>query len=158
MLSSIQTKPLHKITRAALPETGRRIDDLYSDQDQTPESVLISFLKTFLQEGGASWLHFIRPVLSLVSSPRLQERSGRRKMALIAVEAVPEGSKPPAADGSMCTSTGGRCGFGASAPSLTGRHQCIFREPSKEVRLSCRSWSRHRPWQNSYTRSSLNLL
>ena len=40
-------------------------------------------------------------------------------MVLIVVEAVPAGSKPPAADGSMRTSTGGKCGFGTSAPSLT---------------------------------------
>ena len=40
-------------------------------------------------------------------------------MVPIAVEAVLAGSKPPAAKDSMRTSTGGRCGFGASAPSLT---------------------------------------
>ena len=52
MLSSIQTKPLHKITRAALPETGRRIDDLYNGQDQTPEFVLISFLRPSSKKEG----------------------------------------------------------------------------------------------------------
>ena len=40
-------------------------------------------------------------------------------MVLIAVKAVPAGSRPQAADDSMRTSTGERCGFGASAPSLT---------------------------------------
>ena len=40
-------------------------------------------------------------------------------MVLITVEAVPIGSKPAAVDGSMRTSRGGRCGFDASAPSLT---------------------------------------
>ena len=35
------------------------------------------------------------------------------------MEAMPASSKPPAADDSMRTSTGRRCGFGASAPSLT---------------------------------------
>ena len=40
-------------------------------------------------------------------------------MALIVIEAVPARSKPPSVDGSMHTSSGGRCGFGASAPSLT---------------------------------------
>ena len=40
-------------------------------------------------------------------------------MTLIIVEAVPGGIKPPAADDSMRTSTSGKQGFGASAPSLT---------------------------------------
>ena len=40
-------------------------------------------------------------------------------MVLIAVKAMPAGGKPPAVDGSMRTFTGGRCGFGASVPSLT---------------------------------------
>ena len=39
-------------------------------------------------------------------------------MVLIALEAVPVGNKPSAADGSMRTLTGERWGFGASAPSL----------------------------------------
>ena len=39
-------------------------------------------------------------------------------MVLIVIEAVPAGIKSPAADDSMRTSTGGECGFGASAPSL----------------------------------------
>ena len=40
-------------------------------------------------------------------------------MILIAVETVPAGSKPPAADDSMRVSMGGRCGFGASELLLT---------------------------------------
>ena len=52
----------------------------------------------------------------LVISPRLQERGGGGKMALIVMKAVLRSSKPPAVDDSVRTS---RCGFGASAPSLT---------------------------------------
>ena len=37
-------------------------------------------------------------------------------MALIVVEAVAADIEPPAADDSMHTSTGEKCGFGASAP------------------------------------------
>ena len=40
-------------------------------------------------------------------------------MVLSVVEALPAGSKPSAADDSIWTSAGGKCGFGASAPSLT---------------------------------------
>ena len=40
-------------------------------------------------------------------------------MALIEIEAAPADIKPPVADGSMPTFTGGKCGFGASAPLLT---------------------------------------
>ena len=40
-------------------------------------------------------------------------------MALIAVEAVSPGNKPPAVDDSMHTPVGGRYGFGALAPLLT---------------------------------------
>ena len=41
-------------------------------------------------------------------------------MALIVdVEAVLAGIKPSATDDSMCTSTGGKCGFGALMPLLT---------------------------------------
>ena len=47
-------------------------------------------------------------------------------MVLIAVEAVPVGSKPSAADGSMRTSMGGRCSFGASAPSLVRASPMYF--------------------------------
>ena len=52
---------------------------------------------------------------SLVSSPRVQEGNGQEKMILVAVEAVPAGSKPPAA---VCVSisTGEGHGFGAAAP------------------------------------------
>ena len=39
-------------------------------------------------------------------------------MALIVVEAVLADNKPPVVDDSMRTSTGGRCGFGASASLL----------------------------------------
>ena len=40
-------------------------------------------------------------------------------MVLSIVAAVPVSSKPPAVDVSMRTSTGGRCGSGASTPSST---------------------------------------
>ena len=58
---------------------------------------------------------FVRLVISLVSSPRAQEGSGREKMVLIVVEVVPVGSKPPAVVG-VRISTGKRRGFGAAAP------------------------------------------
>ena len=69
---------------------------------------------------------FVRLFLSLVPSPRFQEKSGRGKMVLIAVEALPAGIWPPAGDGSMRTSTGGRCGFDASAPLSTGASSLRF--------------------------------
>ena len=40
-------------------------------------------------------------------------------MALVVVEAVLAGIKPLAADDGIRTSTGGKCGFGASTPLLT---------------------------------------
>ena len=40
-------------------------------------------------------------------------------MVLVVVEAMMANSKLPAADDSMRTATGGKYGFGASAPSLT---------------------------------------
>ena len=64
-------------------------------------------------------MKFVRPILSLASLPLLQEKSGRGKMVLIVVEAVPAGSKPPAVDDSMRTFMGGRFGLGASAPLFT---------------------------------------
>ena len=60
---------------------------------------------------------FVRLVLFLVS-PRLLEKSVRGKVVPISVEAVPAGSKPPAAV-NMRISTGERHGFGTAAPSLT---------------------------------------
>ena len=42
----------------------------------------------------------------------------RRTMVLCDVEAVPGSSKPPAADDSMRTSTGGKWSVGALTPSL----------------------------------------
>ena len=65
---------------------------------------------------GASWL-LARLVLFLVS-PRLQEESDRGKMVLITVEAVPAGSKLPAAV-RVRISTGEKHGFGAAAPLST---------------------------------------
>ena len=79
---------------------------------------------TSLQEG-AGWLKFNRQFVALLYLPvslvsqRLRERGGRGKMDLIVLEVTPAGSKPPAADDSMRTSTSGRCGFGASAPFST---------------------------------------
>ena len=40
-------------------------------------------------------------------------------MVLSGIEAVPTSDNPPAVGDSMRTSTGGKCGFGTSAPSLT---------------------------------------
>ena len=51
-------------------------------------------------------------------SPNVQEESDRESIILIAVEAVPAGSKPPAAVG-VRISTGEIHGFGASAPLST---------------------------------------
>ena len=71
---------------------------------------------------------FVRPVLFLNFSLRLQEKSGGGKIVLTVVEAVPAGIKSPAADDSMRTSTGGKCGFGASAPFLARTSPMFFRE------------------------------
>ena len=49
---NIQTRFLHKATRAVLSEKGRRVDDLYNRQDQTPEFALISFLRPFSKKEG----------------------------------------------------------------------------------------------------------
>ena len=58
--------------------------------------------------------------LKFISSVRQKfQRGDRGKMALVAVEAVPTDSEPPTLDDNMRTSTGGRLGFGASAPLLT---------------------------------------
>ena len=93
-------------------------------------------------------MNFVRLVPFSLSSPRLQEKSGRRKMVLVAVEAVPLGSWPPAVNGSIRTFTSGRCDFGASAPLLTKASLTCFSRP-KEVQLFCQSWSnssgRHQP-------------
>ena len=59
---------------------------------------------------------------------KLQGRGGGGKMVLSDVKAVMVSSKPPMADDSMRTSTGGRCGFGASAPSLTRASPMHFLE------------------------------
>ena len=53
-------------------------------------------------------------------------------MALIVVEAVPANSKPPTADGSIRTSSGGRYGFGVSVPSLTRASQIHFSGAERE--------------------------
>ena len=44
-IAASKRTPPHKAIRATLPETGRRVDDLYNRQDQTPEFALISFLR-----------------------------------------------------------------------------------------------------------------
>ena len=72
----------------------------------------------FLKQGGASWLKFVWPALILVSQ-MIQERGSRRKVALIVVAAMPMGSKLPASDVSIRTSTCGRCSFDASVLLLT---------------------------------------
>ena len=46
---------LHEAKRAALPETGRRVDGLYSRRNQTPQFALLLFLRSsFNMEGQAS--------------------------------------------------------------------------------------------------------
>ena len=152
-------EPIQYTTCAALPETGSRVDDLYSRQDQTTEFAMISFHNPPPVEGGE--LVVCPAGAFLVSSLRLQENSGRGKMVLIAVEAVPTGSKPPATV-SVRVSTSERHGSGASAPSSTMAHP--YNEGEREVRWSYhRSWSdtsgRDRPSsQNSYPHASLELL
>ena len=47
-------------------------------------------------------------------------------MVLSVLEAVPVSSKPPAVDDGTRTFTGERCGFGASAPSLTSASPIHF--------------------------------
>ena len=113
---SIQTKALYKATRATFPETGRHENDLYNRQYQTPEFALTLFLRPSSKKQGQA--KFVRSIIFLVSSPRLQEKSCRGKMALIAVEAVPAGGEPLAAVG-VSISAGERHGFGASAPLST---------------------------------------
>ena len=61
-------------------------------------------------------------------------------MILIVGEAVPAITKPPAADDSLRISTGGRCGFGASAPSLIRVSPMDF-SGAERVQLYHRSWS-----------------
>ena len=48
-----------------------------------------------------------------------KKEAGRGNMVFSVVEAMPVGSKPPAADDSMRNSMDGRYGVCASAPSLT---------------------------------------
>ena len=55
----------------------------------------------------------------MVLSPRVQEEGGREKEVLIAVKAIPTGSKSLVAVG-VRISTGERHGFGATAPLSTG--------------------------------------
>ena len=61
---------------------------------------------TFFQQGGATWLKFVRLVLFLHLSPRVQEGGGGENMVFNAVEAVPAGSELRAVGNSMRTSTG----------------------------------------------------
>ena len=117
---------------------------------------------TSLQQGGASWLKFVRPVLFLTLSPRLRKKCSEGKVDLIVVETVPAGIKPPAADDSMCTSTGGKCGSGASAPSLTRASPMHFLEVKRGSailpKLVTLVGPCHRPGQKRYPRASLDLL
>ena len=71
-------------------------------------------------------MKFGRPVLFLVFSPRLQKGGGGGNITLVDIKVVPAGVKPPAADDSMRTSTGRRCGFGASVPLLTRASPILF--------------------------------
>ena len=64
-------------------------------------------------------MKFVRLVLFLHLSPRVQKGGEGENMVLNAVEAVPAGSELPAADNSMRTSMGGRYGVDALAPLLT---------------------------------------
>ena len=89
---------------------------------------------TFLQQGGENWLKFILQSVAQLCLPvslvswMIQGRGGKGKIVLIAVEAIPAGSKPSAADDSMRTSIVGRCGFDASATLLTRASPMHFLE------------------------------
>ena len=103
---------------------------------------------------------FVRLVLSLVFSPRVQEESGREKMVLIAVEAVPAGSMPPAAVNTCVSPRVRDTALALHRLCRPGRHSC---EEEPEVRLSRQSWSnslgRCRAFlQSSYLRFLLDLL
>ena len=103
-------------SNARRPSRNRRSRRRPVQPTESNTIVCLDFVSmTFLQQGGASWLRFVQLVLILVRHKLLRRVVGRN-MVLIAVGTVPAGSKPPAADDSMRTSTGGRCGFGASAP------------------------------------------
>ena len=58
-------------------------------------------------------MKFVRLVLFLHLSPRVQEGDGGENMVLNPVEAVPAGSELPAADNSIRNSMGGRYGVDA---------------------------------------------
>ena len=73
---------------------------------------------TFLQQGGASSLKFVMLVLFLILSPRVREEDGEEKLALIAVEAMPTGSKLPAVV-IVRIYPGEKHDFSASAPLST---------------------------------------
>ena len=64
------------------------------------------------------WIDVV--VLKLISSVRQKfQRDGWGRIVLVAVDVVPVGNRPSAADDSIHPSTGGKCGFGFSAPLLT---------------------------------------
>ena len=56
---------------------------------------------TFFQQGGATWLKFVRLVLFLHLSPRVQEGGGGENMLFNPVKAMSTGSELPAADNSI---------------------------------------------------------
>ena len=120
---------------------------------------------TFLQQGGAHWSKFVRPVvvllpLFLVVSPRVQDRSGKGNMVFIVVEAVLASSKPPPADDGMRTSSSGRYGFGASAPLLMRAPPMYFSGAGGSA-IYCRSGSnssgRPQPGQKSYLHTCFSI-
>ena len=81
---------------------------------------------------------YLFKVLKLISSVGQNQRGGWSKVVLVAVEAVPTGSKPPATDG-VRIYKGERHGFGTAAPFLTRASSLNKGEP--EVR-----WSHRRSW------------
>ena len=101
------------------PRNGRSQRRLEHPPGSNPRVCLDFVSMNVFQQGGAAWLKFVRLVLFLHLSPRVQEGRGEENMAFNAVEAMPTGSKLPAVDDSIRTSMGGRYGFDALAPLLT---------------------------------------
>ena len=102
---------------------------------------------------------FVRLVIFLVSL-RLQEKSGHGKMVLVAVEAVPAGSKPPAAV-RVRISAGKNTALAPQCRCLSGRIPCTKKSQRSGgvVTEAGHISGRDRPGsQNSYPRASLELL
>ena len=124
---------------------------------------------TLRQEGAAGGLFFQKKLLSyetdgvetlkFVSSARQNQRVGWLTVVLVAIEASPVGSKPPAAVGERIFKGGNR----TWAPQRRSRPKCHPYMKEREVRLSRRNRSRSsvhlEPFvQYNYPRASLKLL